>query len=168
MVRADPELARRARIVDSQRIIKHADSNSDFRAVSHEAYSKHGLSISTLFCDEIHARPSRELYEVLISSQGKRVQPLNIVTTTAGAGRGNLAWDLYEYALRVETGEVVDESFLPVIFQAPADLNWQDEAVWHAVNPALGAGYRSLDECAPRRVVQPRCPASGKCFSRCI
>jgi phage terminase large subunit-like protein len=60
MVRADPELARRARIVDSQRTIKHGDSNSDFRAISHEAYSKHGLSVSTLLCDEIHAWPTRE------------------------------------------------------------------------------------------------------------
>jgi hypothetical protein len=35
-------------------------------------------------------------------------------------------------ALKVERGEIEDETFLPVLYQAPHDCDWQDEAVWQA------------------------------------
>jgi phage terminase large subunit-like protein len=146
MIRADPDLTRVTRVVDSRRTIFHPKSESVYRAISHESYSKHGLSISTLLADEVHAWPTRELWEVLTSSMGKREAPLTIITTTAGIGRSGIARELYEYALAVEHGEVQDESFLPVLYQASADCDWRDEAVWRAVNPALAAGFRSLDE----------------------
>ncbi|BBK33771.1 phage terminase large subunit-like protein [Stella humosa] len=145
-IRADADLSKATRIVDSRRMIVHPRSESTYRAISHEAYSKHGLAVSTLLADEIHAWPTRDLWDVLVSSMGKRLCPLTIVTTTAGAGRGTLAWDLYDYALKVERGQVEDETFLPVLYQAPHDADWRDEAIWQAVNPALAAGFRSLDE----------------------
>lgn len=146
MIKEDPELIDATEIVDSRKLIKHPASNSTYRAISHEAYSKHGLAVSMLLADEVHAWPSRELWQVLRTSMGKRLQPLTIVTTTAGIGRGTLAWELYDYALKVERGEVKDASFLPVLYQAPHDCDWQDEAVWRAVNPAMTAGFRSLEE----------------------
>jgi phage terminase large subunit-like protein len=146
MIRADTHLARITRIVDSRRTIFHPKSESIYRAISHEAYSKHGLSVSTLLADEVHAWPTRELWEVLTTSMGKRETPLTIVTTTAGIGRKGIARELYEYALAVESGEVQDESFLPVLYQAPAACDWRDEAIWRAVNPALAGGFRSLEE----------------------
>lgn len=146
MIRADATLTRSLQVIDSRKTIKHPKSESTYRAISHEAYSKHGLSVSTLLADEVHAWPTRELWEVLITSMGKRDCPLTFVTTTAGTGRGNLAWELFDYALKVERGEVEDETFLPVLYQAPHDCDWQDEAIWRAVNPALAAGFRSLEE----------------------
>src|SRR4051812_10282716 len=83
MVRADRHLSGATRIVDSRRMIAHPKSESTFRAISHEAYSKHGLSVSLLLADEVHAWPTRELWDVLVSSMGKRLCPLTIVTTTA-------------------------------------------------------------------------------------
>lgn len=146
MIRADQVLSSVARIIDSRRTLMHPKSESTYKAISHEAYSKHGLSVSMLLADEVHAWPTRELWEVLISSMGKRLCPLTIVTTTAGHGRGTLAHELYEYALKVERGEVEDDTFLPVLYQAPHNCDWQDEAVWQAVNPALAGGYRSIEE----------------------
>jgi phage terminase large subunit-like protein len=146
MIRADPELTRITRIVDSRRSIFHPKSESVYRAISHEAYSKHGLSISTLLADEIHAWPTRDLWEVLTGSMGKRDAPLTFITTTAGIGRGGIAWELYKYALAVEQGSIKDPSFLPVLYAAPADCDWRDEAIWRAVNPAIGGGFRSLEE----------------------
>lgn len=103
---------------------------------------------------------------MLISSMGKRANPLTIVTTTAGHGHGTLAHELYDYALKVESGEVVDESFLPVIFQAPADCDWQDEAIWRAVNPGLAGGFRSLDEMRQTAHRAAQIPAEREMFKR--
>jgi phage terminase large subunit-like protein len=52
-------------------MIVHARSESTYRAISHEAYSKHGLNVSALLADEIHAWLSRDLWGVLVSSMGK-------------------------------------------------------------------------------------------------
>jgi phage terminase large subunit-like protein len=108
----------------------------------------------------------RELWDVLISSMGKRLCPLTIVTTTAGVGRGTLAWELYEYALKVERGEVEDPSFLPVLYQAPPDADWRDEAVWHAVNPAPAAGFRSLEEMRVSARRAAEIPSAREAFQR--
>ena len=35
---------------------------------------------------------------------GKRDAPLTFITTTAGIGRGGIAWELYRYALAIEQG----------------------------------------------------------------
>jgi phage terminase large subunit-like protein len=166
MIRADAALSKLTRIVDSRRMIVHPKSESTYKAISHEAYSKHGLSVSTLLADEVHAWPSRELWEVLISSMGKRLCPLTIVTTTAGQGRGDLAHELYEYALKVERGEVEDETFLPVLYQAPHDCDWQDEATWRAVNPALAAGFRSLEEMRVTARRAAEIPSQREMFKR--
>jgi phage terminase large subunit-like protein len=145
MIQHDAVLSRITNITPSIKRIQHPASGSTFRAVSHEAYSKHGLSITCLLADEIHAWPTRELWDVLTTSMGKREQPLTLAITTAGVGREGIAWELYDYARRVQAGEVDDVTFLPVLLEPPEGFDWRDPAVWAYVNPALGV-FRSLEE----------------------
>jgi phage terminase large subunit-like protein len=165
MVRADPRLSACTRIVTNTKTIHHPKSESIYRAISHESYTKHGLNISCLLADEVHVWPTRDLWEVLTTSQGKRDQPLTIITTTAGVGRTGIAWELYDYALKVERGEIDDPTFLPVLYQAPADCDWRDEALWHAVNPALGK-FRSLDEMRRSALRAAQSPVELAAFKR--
>jgi phage terminase large subunit-like protein len=144
----------------------HSKSESTYKAISHESYTKHGLSVSCLLADEIHAWPTRDLWEVLITSMGKRTHLLSIITTTAGHGRGTLAAEMYEYALKVERGEIEDPTFLPVIYSAPHDCDWQDERIWMAVNPALAGGYRSLDEMRTTAKQAAEIPSQREMFRR--
>jgi phage terminase large subunit-like protein len=145
MIAQDPVLSRITNITPSIKRIQHPASGSTFRAVSHEAYSKHGLSISCLLADEVHAWPTRELWDVLTTSMGKREAPLTIAITTAGVGRNGIAWELYAYAKRVAAGEIADPTFLPVLLEPPEGFDWRDPEVWAFVNPALGV-FRSLEE----------------------
>jgi phage terminase large subunit-like protein len=145
MIGQDPVLSRITAITPSINRIAHPASGSTFRAVSHEAYSKHGLSITCLLADEVHAWPTRELWDVLTTSMGKREQPLTIAITTAGVGRTGIAYELFSYAKRVATGEVEDPTFLPVLLEPPEGFDWRDPQVWAYVNPALGV-FRSLEE----------------------
>jgi phage terminase large subunit-like protein len=145
MIQQDPVLSRITSITPSIKRIQHPASGSTFRAVSHEAYSKHGLSITCLLADEVHAWPTRELWDVLTTSMGKRECPLTITITTAGCGRTSIAWELYSYAKRVAAGEVEDPTLLPVLLEPPEGFDWRDPEVWQYVNPALGV-FRSLEE----------------------
>jgi phage terminase large subunit-like protein len=146
MVQQDAHLTRITRARESQKQLEHPKSGSIYRAISHEAYTKHGLSVSFLLADEIHAWPSRELWEVLTTSMGKREEPLSLVITTAGKGVNTLAFELYDYARKVDAGLVDDPTFLPILFEPEPGADWRDEDLWRRVNPALASGFRSLEE----------------------
>ncbi len=166
MIRNSPTLTKITKVAESNRRITHRRSGSRFTAISHEVGGKHGLSISCLIADEIHAWPKRALWDVLTQSMGKREQPLTIAITTAGCGVHGLAHELYDYAKKVASGEVEDETFLPVIFEAPADCDWQDEDVWKAVNPAIASGFRRIEEMRETADMAAEIPAQREAFKR--
>jgi phage terminase large subunit-like protein len=165
MIRADPKLDAWCDIHDSTKRITHRKSGSVYRAISAEAYSKHGFNASRVIYDELHAAPDRELWDVLMSSTGGRDQPLIIAISTAGFDRHSILWELYAHAKRVHETPEIDPSFLPIIYEAPMDADWQDPAVWAAANPALG-DFRSLEEMRIAAQRAREIPAQENVFRR--
>jgi phage terminase large subunit-like protein len=165
MIRNDPELLAQCELIDSQKRIVHRASGSFYRAISAEAYSKHGFNASAVIYDELHAAPSRELWDVLTTSQGARLHPVTLAISTAGYDRHSILWELYAHARKVAERPALDPTFLPLIYEAPIDADWTDERVWKAANPALG-DFRSLEEmrtaCARAREI----PAQENTFRR--
>jgi phage terminase large subunit-like protein len=165
MLRADLELEAEVEIIESQKRVVHRRSGSFAKAISAEAYSKHGFNASTIIYDELHAAPNRELWDVLATSQGARLQPLLIAISTAGYDRHSILYELYAHAKRVEADPTIDPTFLPVIFEAAVDADWKNEQVWKAANPALG-DFRSLED---MRILAKRAqeiPAQENTFRR--
>lgn len=165
MIRNDSELLAQCEILDSQKRIVHRKSGSIYRAISAEAYSKHGFNASRVIYDELHAAPSRELWDVLASSTGARAQPLVIAISTAGYDRHSILWELYAHAKNVLQNPALDPSFLPVIFEAAADADWRSEKVWRSCNPALG-DFRSIDEMRTMAARAQEIPAQENVFRR--
>lgn len=145
MIRNDAELDAHCEIMESQKRIVYRKTGSFYRAISAEAYSKHGFNASCVVYDELHAAPNRELYDVLSTSQGARTQPQMIVISTAGYDRHSILWELYAHAKNVAENPSLDPTFLPVVYEAPEAADWTDERVWKRCNPALG-DFRSLDD----------------------
>jgi phage terminase large subunit-like protein len=165
MVRNDPELTAACEIIDSQKRIVHRKSGSVYRAISAEAYSKHGLNASRVIYDELHAAPTRDLWDVLASSTGARLQPLVIAISTAGYDRHSILWELYQHAKKVRETPALDPSFLPIIWEAPPDADWTSEKTWRAANPALG-DFRSLEEMRAACQRAQEIPAQENAFRR--
>ena len=165
MIRNDSTLSAQCEVLDSHKRIVHRKSGSFYRAISAEAYSKHGFNSSRIIFDELHAQPNRELWDVLASSTGARDQPLTIAISTAGYDRHSILWELYSHAKNVLQNPSLDPTFLPIIFEADPDADWTDEKVWKQANPALG-DFRSMDEmqiaCARAREI----PAQEAVFRR--
>lgn len=148
-IKKDEELESRIRPVESRKFMTHVKSASTFKAISTEAYSKHGLNVSFFIADEIHAWPpteARKLWKVVTDSMVKRREPLTLIISTAGEGMGGLAWDMWDYSHKVASGEIIDPTFAPIIFAAPEGASWRDEDVWHMANPALAGGFCSIKE----------------------
>lgn len=165
MIRNDAELSAACEIIDSQKRIVHRKSGSFYRAISAEAYSKHGFNASRVLYDELHAAPSRDLWDVLTSSTGARAQPLIVAISTAGYDRHSILWELYAHGKKVLADPSLDPSFLPVIYEAPIDADWTDEKIWKAANPALG-DFRSLEEMRTAAARAKEIPAQENTFRR--
>jgi len=165
MIRNDPELEAQCEIVDSQKRIVHRKSGSFYRAISAEAYSKHGFNASVVIYDELHAAQNRELWDVLSTSQGARSQPLMMAITTAGYDRHSILWELYAHATKVAEHPDLDPTFLPILYEAPVDADWTDERVWKKANPALG-DFRSLEEMRIACARAKEIPAQENTFRR--
>lgn len=145
MVLQSPALSKRLKVRDSVKRIIYQSTNSYFRALSAEVHTKHGLNPSAVIIDELHAHPSRDLYDVLTSGSGaSRKQPLFIIITTAGYDRNSICYELHKRARAIETGIVKpeeDPTFYGAVYGPPdddPDWDWADEKNWAAVNPSLG------------------------------
>lgn len=135
MVRQNKALSSVVRIKQSSLEYK----NNWYRAISAEANTKHGFSASAVIFDELHAQKSRDLFEVLTTSTGARSQPLVLAITTAGHDVNSICYEVHSYAKQVESGEVKDDTFLPIIYSADRDDDWRDPATWRKANPGFGS-----------------------------
>jgi phage terminase large subunit-like protein len=141
MVRANPKLRSRSKVIDSSKRIVVPAVESFYRALSAEVAGKHGFNSHGVIFDEIHAQKNRQLWEVLTFGAGAaRTQPLTFGITTAGIpGESPVAEELHDLADQTLRGVVPEDSaFYPIIYAAPNNADWRDEEVWRACNPALG------------------------------
>ncbi|MDE4143187.1 MAG: terminase large subunit [Pseudophaeobacter sp. bin_em_oilr2.035] len=149
IVREDRHLVRATKIYDptnAPKTIKSLLDGSTLEAASSDGKAMHGTTPTFVLVDEIHAWRSagRELWEALQSGMAKRPGGLTVIATTAGRGREGLAAERYAYARKVALGEIDNPSFLPIIFEPEKGDDWQDEVLWHKVNPGLSLGFHDL------------------------
>lgn len=123
-------------------------ASTRYIAIASDGKVQHGKTPNVVIADELHAwegRPGMKQWEALDSALVKVPGTLMIVASTSGRGQENLAWKTVEYAIKVQKGEIDDPATLPVIFMAEPEDDWQDEDLWHGVNPGLQHGYPDLD-----------------------
>jgi phage terminase large subunit-like protein len=154
IIGAHPRLAEAMQIQDTKSRITHRKSGCQYRAMSADAATAHGRTPVFALVDELHAWKKRDLWDAIKTGLVKTPGSLLVVTTTAGVGRTNLAWDMFSYARQVAAGTIVDEAFLPILFEALPDEDWRDEAVWHRVNPGLSCDPPYPDLVGLRQLVR--------------
>ena len=145
--------------VDSRREIR-TRYGGVMKVYSSDWRSKHGYSFSAVLFDELHAQPSRALWDIVTTGSGDaRRQPAYIVLTTAGddPDRRSIGWEIHEKCRRLlnwragtpesETdGE--DPAWCPIMYGISvltgddpdriAALDIYDPELWQKCNPSLG------------------------------
>lgn len=110
-----------------------------YKVLSADAPSAHGLNVSACIADEIHAMENRkDLWEAVMTGMGARKQPMMISITTAGTLRESLEYDLFDYSLKVQERTIDNPAFLPCLFYAPVESDWQLPETWKRANPSIG------------------------------
>lgn len=122
--------------------IQHIEDGTRLSVQSADGDLSHGTTPSVVIYDELHVFRSRKLWAALQTGLPKLPEPLQIAITTAGRGQEGLAWEEYQYARQVATGEVVNPRYLAVIFEPPSqDADWLDRHLWEITNPGLREGF---------------------------
>ena len=173
MVRYNRELSTRCKIIESTKRIIHNSTQGVYRVVSSEAYSKHGYNVHGVVFDELHAQPTRDLWDVLTKGSGDaRTQPLFFAITTAGYDRHSICWEVHDYARQVRDGIINDPSFLPVLYYADEEDDWTDKKVWEKCNPSMMSLYQDGDGILDAKTIRSACsraennPAEENTFRR--
>ena len=97
-----------------------------------------GLNVSFCLLDEMHANTNRDQYDLVKQAISARKQPMLLEITTNGFERENLFDDQYDYACGILDGKIVDDRFLPIIYELDDRSEWTDEHCWIKPNPGLG------------------------------
>lgn len=139
MVEMSPALMRRSKVRSAgKRIINYRNAGF-YQVLSAETGTKHGLNVSGLVFDEIHAQPNRNLYDVLTKGSGDaREQPLFFIITTAGNDKNSICYELHTKALDLMQSRKKDNTFYPVVYGLSPEEDWTDEKNWYRANPSLG------------------------------
>jgi len=146
MILPDPRLVAATRVRDTKNRIEHHRSRSVYVAISAEGDAQHGKTPNLIIADELHVWRGFALWNALRTGASKTPGSLTIIITTAGERPEGVCWELFKYAQRIALEPDRDPSFLPILFAADPAAEWDDEALWHAVNPGLSDGFPDLEE----------------------
>lgn len=139
MVQMTPALMKRSKIMSAGKRIVNYNNQGFYQVLSAEVGTKHGLNVSGLVLDEVHAQPNRHLYDVLTKGSGDaREQPLFFLITTAGTEKESICYELHMKSVDLLADRKVDPTFYPVVFGLTDEDDWHDEANWYKANPSLG------------------------------
>jgi len=139
MVRLCPALAKRVKILESQKTLKYLPTNSTYQVLSADVANKHGFNTHGVIFDELHTQPNRKLFDVMTKGSGDaRMQPLYFLITTAGNDTQSICYETHQKAKDIIDGRKNDSTFYPVIYGADESEDWTDPKVWKKANPSLG------------------------------
>lgn len=145
MCRKDREMCAELGIEVRAHALWCEESGSVFRALSADGETLDGLNIHCAIVDELHAHPTRKVWDVLETATGSREQPLLFAITTAGSNRAGICYEQRDYALKVLNGVVDDPSYFGLIYTIDDGDDWTTEIAWRKANPNYGVSVNPED-----------------------
>ena len=160
MVRLSSELSKIVRVVPSSKTLIGLMRNVEYKAISAEAGTAHGLSPVLAILDEVGQvrGPQDSFIEAIETAQGAHEKPLLIAISTQAATDSDLFSNWLDDAANAK-----DKRIISHVYTAPEDCSLNDRKAWRAANPALGK-FRSLQDVADFAKQADRLPAKENSF----
>lgn len=136
MILSSPLLQRRIKVLRDS--IKLINGSAKLVPLGKDSKSMDGLNPHCAIIDEIHAHRTSEIYDVLKSALGGRLQPMIWIITTAGFDLSSFGYEQHRYAEKVLTGDIRDDELLAIIYTVDDPEKWDDPIEWMKANPNLG------------------------------
>lgn len=146
MVKQSAALSRIIRVIEFTKRMRNLRTDATYFVLSRESGTAHGINATMCVFDETFNQRDSLLWDAIERSQGTQPEPLLISISTAGTDRESLCYRLYDYGKKVNSGEVIDPTFYTRIYEASESDDWESEEVWRKANPAIGSGFRYIEE----------------------
>jgi phage terminase large subunit-like protein len=111
---------------------------SKFEPLCSEAGTLEGKNVHCGIIDELHAHPTREVWDVIENATGSRRQPLIWTITTAGANRAGICYEQRKYVTEILQGVAKDETYFGIIYTIDESDPWDSPESWKKANPNYG------------------------------
>lgn len=158
MVRVNPALRKKLKVISSTKHIVHRTDGSTYSAISAEAGGQYGEGLDFVCYDELAQAKGPTLYNALMTSLGSQVEPLMMVISTQAPANDHILSELIDYGIKVRDGEFEDDTFTVHLYAASDNAKLTDEVEWLKANPALG-DYRDVDELRSTMLRATKVPA---------
>lgn len=97
-----------------------------------------GGSPSCAIIDEYHEHKNNDQYETMDTGMGARIQPLKLITTTAGKLFAGPCYEKYKEGIQMLEGALEIETLLVVIYEKDEDTDWKTVKALKQANPLMG------------------------------
>ncbi len=141
----------RARLKLGEYQMQHRSRGGEMKAFSGEVKNKDAFNPSCAFIDEYHAHPTSKLFDLMVTAQGQRQQPLIFTITTAGDDVQSPCYKEYEYCKLIVEGSVSDQPgavrndrYFVMIRQMDEGDDEHDPRNWAKCNPLRTSNPKQL------------------------
>lgn len=154
MIQLSPEMSKITRIIPSSKMILGLARNVEFKALSAEGKTAHGLSPVLAILDEVGQvrGPTSDFIDAITTAQGAHKAPLLLAISTQSPNDGDLFSIWLDDAKSSKDPRIVSH-----VYEADKDAEVMDESGWVASNPAIGKfrSYGDVKEQAERALRMP-------------
>lgn len=126
--------------------ISHKTRGGSFTALSKETKNKDALNPSCAVIDEYHAHPTSQIYDLISSAKGQRLQPLMFVITTAGNDVQSPCFKELDYCREIVSGRVENDRYYVMIRELDQNDDEHDPKNWAKANPLLCSTPEGMQE----------------------
>ena len=164
MIQLSPEMTKITRVVPSSKRILGLTRNVEFRALSADGRTAHGLSPILAILDELGQvrGPQSDFVDAIITAQGAHKNPLQMVISTQSPNDADLLSIWIDDAQQSNDPHIVCH-----VYAADKDCDLMDEKAWKAANPAIGK-FRSLKDVEEQAAQAVRMPSAESTFRNLV
>ena len=118
--------------------IKFDKMDALLQVLSSDASGNDGYNAYCFCLDEAHEQRDSKLWDVMVSSQGMRKNPLGIITTTAGFNKFGFCYNYRQSCINILNNSYDEDCQFAAIYTLDEGDDWENPDVWIKANPSLG------------------------------
>ncbi|MDE9448048.1 terminase large subunit, partial [Xenorhabdus bovienii] len=164
MINLNPRLQQLIHIIPSSKRLIGKPCNVEYKALSADGKTTHGLSPVLAILDEVGQvkGPQNDFIDAITTSQGAHDAPLLVAISTQAPTDADLLSIWLDDAAHSNDPKIVSH-----VYTAPMDLEITDPEAWQAANPALDT-FRSLKDVEEQAKRAARMPSQENTFRNLI
>jgi phage terminase large subunit-like protein len=151
MVAKSPAL--RQLVQNNKNILRIPGTANRYVPLGADANTLDGLNVHGAIMDELHAHPTRALWDVIDTGRGSRRNSIMHAITTAGFNQeGSICLEQRGYLIQILEGQLQDDTYGGVIYTLDEGDDWFDQSNWVKANPnlAVSVNLEELDSQAQK------------------